>query len=137
MAKPDYSNEPKPQIHEDVKHAIFTFELSWWIQRLSRKQVREQIKEKTGIDIKPKNLARVLFWYCDVYGKWKRKSETKIKDLDERGWTKPKTVVESLKNCLGRDRINGLDDATIVIRSRIATNRDLVDGLPSRLKFWE
>ena len=83
MAKPDYSNEPKPQIHEDVKHAIFTFELSWWIQRLSRKQVREQIKEKTGIDIKPKNLARVLFWYCDVYGKWKRKSETKIKDLDE------------------------------------------------------
>ena len=135
MAKKDYSNEPQPQISASLRLFHQKNDLRWYIAKTTRKEILKLILDELAVEIKPKNLARVLFWYCEIYGKWKRKSETKIKELDERGWTKLKTVAESLENTLGA--VKGIDEATIVIRSKIATNRHLVDGLPNRLKFWE
>ena len=135
MAKPDYSNEPQPQISASLRSFLQKNDLRWDIAKTTRKEISKLILDELAVEIKPKNLARVLFWYCDIYGKWKRKSESKIKELDERGWTKLKTVVESLKNTLGS--VKGIDEATILIRSKIETNCHLVEGLPNRLKFWE
>jgi len=46
--KKDYSSVPKPEIPEMTKLAIATYELEWWMRKMSRKQVREEIKKGYG-----------------------------------------------------------------------------------------
>jgi len=133
----DYSHEPKPEIPETVKLAIATYELEWWMRKLSRKQVREEIKNATGISVKAKGFPAVLFWHFEIYSKWKRKSESKNTLLDDAGWTKLRTVVESLKNHLESPLLDGVADAAIVVSSKISTNTVQLNGLPKRLRYWE
>jgi hypothetical protein len=133
----DYSHEPKPEIPETFKLAIATYELEWWMRKLSRKQVREEIKKATSIDVKANALPVVLHWYADIYSKWKRKSESKNTVLDDSGWTKLRTVVESLKNHLESPLLDGVTDAAIVVRSKVSTNTSQLNGLPKRLRYWE
>ena len=136
MAKKDYSSVPKPEIPEVIKLAIATYELKWWMRKLSRKQVREEIKKATGIDVKSNALPVVLWYYAEIYGKWKRKPESKNVLLDDAGWTRLRTVVESLKNHLESPLLDGVSDAAIVVRSKVATNWQQLNGLPKRLRFW-
>ncbi len=137
----DKSHEPKPEIPETLKLAIATYELEWWMRRLSRTQVREEIKKYAGISVKAKGFPAVLFWYCEIYSKWKRKSESKNTLLDDAGWTRLRTVVESLKNHLESPLLDGVADAAIVVRSKISTNTVQLNGLPKRLpkrlRYWE
>jgi len=137
MAKKDYSGVPKPEIPETVKLAIATYELEWWIRKLTSKQVREEIEKYTSIKIKARGFPCILFWYAEIYGKWKRKPESKNTRLDDLGWTKLRTVVESLKNNLESPLLDGVADATIVVRSKISTNVFQLNGLPKRLRYWE
>jgi len=133
----DYSHEPKPEIPGTVKLAIATYELEWWMRKLSRKQVREEIKKATSISVIAKGFPAVLFWYCEIYSKWKRKSESKNTLLDDAGWTKLRTVVESLKNHLESPLLDGVADAAIVVHSKVSTNTVQLNGLPKRLRYWE
>ena len=135
--KKDYSSVPKPEIPENIKLAIATYELEWWMRKMSRKQVREEIKKATSIDVKPKALPVVLFYYADIYGEWKRKPESKNELLDDSGWTRLRTVVESLKNYLESPLLDGVADAAIVVRSKVATNAKQLNGLPKRFRYWE
>ncbi len=135
--KKDYSSVPKPEIPETVKLAIATYELEWWMRKMSRKQVREEIKKATSIDVKAKALPVVLFYYAEIYGKWKRKPESKNELLDDSGWTRLRTVVESLKNYLQSHLLDGVTDAAIVVRSKVSTNASQLSGLPKRLRYWE
>lgn len=137
MAKKDYSSVLKPEIPEVIKLAIATYELEWWMRKLSRKQVREEIKKATSIDVKANALPVVLWYYAEIYGKWKRKPESKNVLLDDAGWTRLRTIVESLKNYLESPLIDGVSHAAIVVRSKVATNIQQLSGLPKRLRFWE
>ncbi len=137
MAKKDYSSIPKPEIPEVIKLAIATYELEWWMRKMSRKQVREEIKKATIIDVKAKALPVVLFYYAEIYCKWKRKPESKNELLDDSGWTRLRTVVESLKNYLESPLLDGVADSAIVVRSKVATNAKQLMGLPKRLRYWE
>lgn len=137
MAKKDYSSVPKPEIPEVIKLAIATHELEWWIRKLSRKQVGEEISKATSIDVKAKALPVVLWYYAEIYGKWKRKPESKNVLLDDAGWTRLRTVVESLKNHLESPLIDGVSHAAIVVRSKVSTNIQQLNGLQKRLRFWE
>jgi hypothetical protein len=133
----DKSHEPKPEIPETLKLAIATYELECWMRRLSRKQAREEIKNATSISVRSKGFPAVLFWYCEIYSKWKRKSESKNTLLDDAGWTRLRAVVESLKNHLESPLLDGVADAAIVVRSKISTNTVQLNGLPKRLRYWE
>jgi hypothetical protein len=137
MAKKDYSSVPKPDIPEVIKLAIATYELEWWMRKLSRKQVCEEIKKATSIDVKANALPVVLWYYAGIYGKWKRKPESKNTLLDDAGWTRLRTVVESLKNHLESPLIDGASDASVVVRSKVATNIQQLNGLPKRLRYWD
>jgi hypothetical protein len=107
------------------------------MRKLSRKQVREEIKKATSIDVKAKTLPVVLHWYAKIYGQWKRKPESKNTLLDDAGWIRLRSVVESLKNHLESPLLDGISDAAIVVRSKVATNIQQLSGLPKRLRFWE
>ena len=136
MAK-DYSSVPKPEIPEVIKLAIATYELEWWMRKMSRKQVREEIKKATSIDMKAKALPVVLFYYAEIYSKWKGKPQSKNTVLDDSGWTRLRTVVESLKNHLESPLLDGVTDAAIVVRSKVSTNTSQLNGLPKRLRYCE
>ena len=135
--KKDYSSVPKPEIPEVIKLAIVTYELEWWMRKMSRKQVREEIKKATSIDVKAKALPVVLFYYAEIYSKWKGKPQSKHNVLDDSGWTRLRTVVESLKNHLESPLVDGVTDAAIVVRSKVSTNASQLSGLPKRLRYWE
>jgi hypothetical protein len=137
MAKKDYSSVPKPDIPEVIKLAIATYELEWWMRKLSRKQVREEIKKATSIDVKAKTLPVVLFYYAEIYGKWKRKPESKNTLLDDAGWTRLRTVVESLKNHLESPLVDHVSAAAVVVMSKVSTNWQQLNGLPKRLWYWK
>jgi hypothetical protein len=42
-----------------------------------------------------------------------------------------------LKNYLEIPLLDGVTDAAIVVRSKVATNASQLSGLPKRLRYWE
>lgn len=119
-----------------VKEYIAANEFDWWHKKLKKSEVRKLILENTGLRIGRENgvFKQFVIDNMYVYGHWKRKPVSNMKNLSDDQWEKLKTVVESLKT---RIEGQGIAIAFEIIRTKVSTNILQLRGLPNRMHYWK
>lgn len=134
--KRDFTKEGDFPIDVGLLNFVRSHELFWWTRGFTSRQIRAHIHEDTEHRIKRSDWPRIVFWHCQIIGKWKLKGTSGATQYDEKQWEKLKIAVEEMRHHLQCIECDSIEHAVKIMRSRIATNRTLLEGLPKRMHYW-
>jgi hypothetical protein len=134
--KRDFTKEGEFPIDPGLLEFIRSHELFWWTRGFTSRQIRTHIHEDTEYRIKRSDWPRIVFWHCQIIGKWKLKGTSGANQYDDKQWDKLRIAVEQMKPYLQSLCCDSIEHAVKIMRSKIATSRTLLEGLPKRMHYW-
>jgi hypothetical protein len=135
--KRDFTKEGPIDIEEKLINYIKLHELFWWTRGFTSRQIRNDIQAETEFKLKRSDWPRIVFWHCEIIGKWKLKATSGVTHYDDKQWDKLRIAVEQMKPYLQSLCCDSIEHAVKIMRSKIATSRTLLEGLPKRMHYWD
>lgn len=134
--KRDFTKEGPFEIQQGLLNYIKLHELFWWTRRFTSRQILSQIHEETDFKVKRSDWPRIVFWHCEIIGKWKLKGTSKATHYDDKQWDKLRIATEEMKPYLQAICCDSIEHAVKIVRSKVSANKALLEGLPKRMHYW-
>lgn len=122
---------------EGLVDFLRSLDMQAFLDAWPRKELQRRVDAKYGTARRTRVTARELRKASDLAFKWYRRGrlrpETRTRALDEADWNHLKRACEDLlEHMQGRT----LAEYVRLMRTRVACNHALLEGLPSRLRVW-
>ena len=124
---------PPPDITDSLRQFIIQNEERWFVRRMKFDEIFDEMNGTHG-DIKKGKLRCILYHHCVMYGKVKVRRESKSGVLDESGWDRVKVAATSFQD---KFPTMTLAECMVLMRTKVAVNKDQMLGLPKRLRTWK
>lgn len=136
---------------EEMKHEILLHEKTWFVNGMTRKEIKDHLRSKHNAKIGRRLVSEQWdntsqkykrVYACEFvealrdFGRFyglRKKSSSPHLDLDSNGWDRLQAAVRSiLPELSGLTMAQGFE----LLRTRIRTNLNQINGLPRRLQWW-